>query len=269
MNLFFSLPRDLQGVISSYLSVKQCCKLSIDDDFFWQEKAKSMTTAKPNYKLFCMVMEKAKKHKHDRMLLDLKFYKEYISSKKWEEMEHLVEDDVFLKEYINCFDINGNTILMHYCSRSELFQREYYIKFLIDRGADVNIKSLRYGYTALMFAHYNRKSLNVVKLLLEAGSDVLSTNYNGDNVLTLANIFDIPTLKLLLEHGLNINHQGRHRKTILHKQIFCSDSSDRIRFLLNSGIDVSIKDDYDKRAIDYARESIHYKTALDILEAHS
>jgi ankyrin repeat protein len=267
MSLFFSLPREVQGLVSSYLSVEECSKLSTDDDFFWQEKAKSMTIVKPNYKLFCSIMEKVKECKNDDILLDLKYYKEYISTHEWKDMKPLIENNIIPIEYIDYYDEDGYTFLMSCVLRSH--QKEYYIQYLIDKGANVNAKTLDNGTTALIIACGCKVPIDIIKILLDNGADVSSITRDGNNALTIKSFFDIPTIKLLLDYGLNINQQDKYGKTSLHNQLICQDSSDRIKFLLNSGIDVSIKDNDGKTALDYTRGKGYAKRYRAILEAHS
>lgn len=88
------------------------------------------------------------------------------------------------------------------------------VKVLIDAGANINARD-KLGWTPLLKA----KSFEVTKLLVEAGADINATNFRGKTALMLA-------------------ANAGHAKSA--------------ELFLRSGADVSIRDNYGKRAKDCA-----------------
>jgi ankyrin repeat protein len=88
------------------------------------------------------------------------------------------------------------------------------IKMLLEKGADVHIRSLT-GETALMMAVSAKDQPDVVKLLLEKGADVNACTEAGETPLMLAvDANDQPeTIKLLLDKGADVNARTRAGRT--------------------------------------------------------
>lgn len=77
-------------------------------------------------------------------------------------------------------------------------------RFLLDRGADVGVRS-QLGNTALMIAARPAGNSRTVKLLLERGADVNATNVFGASALMAAAAAeDLETVRLLVEHGADV-----------------------------------------------------------------
>jgi ankyrin repeat protein len=83
--------------------------------------------------------------------------------KDYETLQRLVNEDT-----VNLTDESDSTLLM--LAISAIDADAQMVKFLIDRGADVNRVQGRYGYTALHYAaqHVQRE---IVFVLLAAGAD--------------------------------------------------------------------------------------------------
>ncbi len=95
---------------------------------------------------------------------------------------------------------NGNTALMY----ASLKGYEDMVKFLLDKGANVNIQN-NVGDTALSFAVLKGYE-DIVKLLLDSGVNVNIQNNDGDTVLLFAvDNGQLPIVKILLEYSANPN----------------------------------------------------------------
>jgi len=87
---------------------------------------------------------------------------------------------------LECIDINskdrsGLTALMYACSNGLLKLAE----FLIEHGADIELKDNQNGETALFFAVRN-KHINIIKLLLSRGADKDATDKKCETVHRIA-----------------------------------------------------------------------------------
>ena len=128
---------------------------------------------------------------------------------------------------VNSKDCLSNTLLMHCCYypiKIEMFE------FLIEKGADVNIKN-SYGSNTLLF-HFSRISLDddleIIKLLIRKDKKINCRNDCGET----------PIIKYF-----NNNH-----KTIIRFDI--------IKLLLESKIDIYIKDKEGKNILDIIEKKI-------------
>ncbi|KAJ5067903.1 ankyrin repeat-containing protein [Anaeramoeba ignava] len=97
------------------------------------------------------------------------------------------------------------------------FLLEKGLDLLIEKGADINVKSDTYEQTALHFACYRKESLNVVKLLVEKGADINLQNSQNQSPLELSYHFkNFEVTKFLLMNDANIfqsliNHEDQEQ----------------------------------------------------------
>ena len=74
------------------------------------------------------------------------------------------------------------------------------VKFLVEKGADVNAKNIR-GNTALMWAS-RMGNLEVAKLLLEKGADINAKNLSDETALRKAHAsHQLEMVNFLKSHG--------------------------------------------------------------------
>lgn len=102
---------------------------------------------------------------------------------------------------VNVKDGLGNTGLIYSCKFSNIDL----CKFLIERGADVNISNVN-GFSAIHFA-ITKDQIDIVKLLIEYGADVSQRNLFGDDAARYSIITrsdDI--LPLLIRAGADVNY---------------------------------------------------------------
>lgn len=87
---------------------------------------------------------------------------------------------------VNARDADGNTPLMRCINLGNLNTPDSFIKFLVDRGADLNAQN-KYGQTALMLAasHPNPGETN---FLISRGADVNLRDKDKETALTYAQV---------------------------------------------------------------------------------
>lgn len=150
--------------------------------------------------------------------------------------------------------------------------REDVAAFLIAQGADVNLFS-RNGCTALHV--WARKSLRIVKLLVEAGADMNVVTDSGMSVLSATIWQDI--FEYLIDRGINVNLVNDQGQTIMHERlkpkylhmvikaggnvhardkagrtpIFCYTCDESITHLINAGADVHVRDEIGNTVLHY------------------
>ena len=95
--------------------------------------------------------------------------------------------------------------------------------------------------------------METVRLLLEKGADINSSNDFGSTILILAAfIFDESSeiVKLLLENGANVNLTNKDGETALIAALY-SDNVETVKLLLENGADVSLINKENKTFFDH------------------
>jgi ankyrin repeat protein len=116
---------------------------------------------------------------------------------------------------------------------------------LIAHGADVNART-KAGRTPLLIAARQDGAYPVVKLLIEKGADVKALDSVPDffsgpglNALMLAaKSSDVRTVKLLAQHGLDVNARNPNGDTALFEAAWAGNT-DVVRYLISKGADVN------------------------------
>ncbi|WP_342835741.1 ankyrin repeat domain-containing protein [Candidatus Lucifugimonas marina] len=111
---------------------------------------------------------------------------------------------------------------------------------LIARGEDVNEKEDHYpdgdGDTPLILASYSN-SINVARLLVEAGADIDAQNWGKSTALEAAFLNDsLEVARFLMEIGAS----GVSSETVLHKAAL-SNSIKIVRLLIDTGADIDAR----------------------------
>jgi ankyrin repeat protein len=133
------------------------------------------------------------------------------------------------------------------------------VKALVDRGADVNARTVENGVpglmTPLMRAAASRDR-DKVTLLLDRGADARASNKSdGSTALAFAAFFnDIPTVRLLLDGGADTEARTRwdaSGSTVLMNATYMG-FVDLMGVLLDRGADVNARDDLGMTALMWA-----------------
>lgn len=156
------------------------------------------------------------------------------------------------KSLKNGADINDRTVFgggetplllsIKYCNRE-------ITEYLIEKGADLNLKDYRYGDTPLISA-LQKEDFITAKYLIEKGADVNAKNKKGETALMettscLCNRDDAEDLedrfeivKILIKHGANINAKDNDGKTVFHCK-YCVN--EKIKSFLKSKMQIKPK----------------------------
>ena len=117
--------------------------------------------------------------------------------------------------------------------------------FLVDCGADVNLKSDS-GMTALMLAmnpSSESDSYKIVSLLLKAGASINAESGGGNTALMEAAHKGITSVvELLIEKGADLNTQNKYGETALIVACMKGGEPLVVKALLKAGADKTLKD---------------------------
>lgn len=121
-------------------------------------------------------------------------------------------------------------------------------RMLLAAGANVKATTREESLTPLFFACQNGDAA-MVEALLKAGADAKAVNANGTTVLmTAASVGSVDTLKVLVEHGANVNaKESAHGQTAL---MFAAalDRAEAVKFLLAHGAQPNVTSTSEKVA---------------------
>ncbi len=154
-----------------------------------------------------------------------------------------------------------------YLNRSNLSKKQLEIAiWLIENGGDINAKNY-YGSTPLHLALSN-EATEVVKKLLENGAEITS-NKHGDTPLhsgvKATFSADIESWSYLLSKNLDLINQQNNsgRSPLIEAVSFHNESA--VKFLIEKGADLLLKDNKDESAKDYPIEFTRNKKILKLL----
>lgn len=128
-------------------------------------------------------------------------------------------------------------------------------EYLLEQG-NLNINSVGYlGMTALSSASIEYGNLEMIKYLLEKGADINVKNEDGSTALMTASMYgNLEIIKYLIENGADINAKDNDDSTAL---IYASKwgNLETVEYLVKNGADINIKDIENKTALDWAANS--------------
>lgn len=134
---------------------------------------------------------------------------------------------------------------LHIWAAAGLGDKDAVIRFL-DNGFDINAPD-HFGRPALWYAAGNNHRDLVEMLLAERRANPNQIGRNGQSLLhhmaTFEGTMAFPLLKVLIEHGADVNAKDDSRKTPLHVH----NDPDIVALLCSHGADVNAKDEYGGR----------------------
>ena len=113
------------------------------------------------------------------------------------------------------------------------------LQSLIAGGADVNTRD-RHAETPLMYAAYVG-SLDAMKLLLKDGASIDAQSQSGATAL-IWSATDLAKVRLLIDHGANVNLATKRRRTALLVAAMSAPSADIVKLLIEKGADPKAMD---------------------------
>ena len=173
---------------------------------------------------------------------------------------------------VNAEDGFGKTSL-YYAVGNEHESALEIVRFLLEKGADINQKSIYDRETPLHRAVENEheSALGIVHLLLEKGADINTVDNTGKTPLHLAvgnkHESAIKIVRFLLEKGADINTKDMDRKTPLQLAVNNNNNKsipETIRLLLEKGADINTKDRCRETPLHLAVKN-NNKSALEII----
>ncbi|XP_052794875.1 ankyrin repeat domain-containing protein 7-like isoform X2 [Mya arenaria] len=142
-------------------------------------------------------------------------------------------------------------------------------RMLIDLGADLNLTDTK-GTSPLHHLCFSRRPhQDFIQLLLSKKCNVNITNLKGSTPLMFAcSLRNLPTVKLLLQHGANINQRDDNGMTAIQ---FCVGHKTRLSSLLlclmHNGADINIIDRKGRTLLDMAIGNMSLTTIVALLLA--
>jgi len=165
--------------------------------------------------------------------------------------------DINLKEESGIIPVsNGNTAL-HVAA---FYNEKEIAKFLIEKGAEVNIRNKFASVTPLHWASMNGFD-EMVNILIKSGADVSikTIQFGLENetplhwATSLSAHFEV--IKTLVKNGADVNARDWIGQTPLHNSLAeGKEGVDLHKLLISLGADKNIKDEEGKTALDYAKE---------------
>jgi serine/threonine-protein phosphatase 6 regulatory ankyrin repeat subunit B len=170
-----------------------------------------------------------------------------------------------------------NTSIANYADSTALIQAIAFghfgiVSVLVNNGVDVN-KADKDEVSPLYYSlGYAGQPIqpNIVKLLVSKGADVTQSMYDGDTPLHMACYrANTGAIKLLLDHGANIDTVNKQGKTSLHVLIEKKDIENQqkltaLKYLLAKSASTTLKNSEGRDAIDLAKDN--FPEALPWLE---
>lgn len=130
------------------------------------------------------------------------------------------------------------------------------VQALIDMGAPLDQVVPATGYTALTWAAGHNSNSDVVRILIESGSDIEHRDVieSATPLMHAVRTGNLKNVQLLLEAKAEVNTVDKEGRTpLIIGSSFQNVEVDKIQALLDSGADLSIKDKSGNNALDAAK----------------
>jgi ankyrin repeat protein len=158
---------------------------------------------------------------------------------------------------VNIKDVGGVTPL----SMAAYGNHTAVARFLVKNGADVNIRD-EDGGTPLLNAAYNN-NFELVKFLVEHGADVNIKTVDGQTpLINAAGLGNFEMVKFLVEHGADVNVQNKDGITPLINAVFAGNV-EVVKFLLRHG--AKIKPEMKNLKVLIAEDEDHNYLFLEVV----
>ncbi|XP_065346699.1 uncharacterized protein LOC135943959 isoform X2 [Cloeon dipterum] len=150
-----------------------------------------------------------------------------------------------------------------HCLASKLNPAAGIIRKLLERSADVHLKTLN-GASALHLAAMWNQKPEMVKILLEKGANVHSKDKDGLTALQIAARWNKnpEIVQILLKKGARVNAQDNDKWTALHYAARYSEVPEVVHQLLEKGPDINLKTNHGETALYFA---VKYKPVRGIV----
>lgn len=198
-----------------------------------------------------------KKTKEEKTLLYYACYRHHIfKCSKHYNYEGKIKN---VQEHLTC-----------YCTK---YTQEEYVEKLLKNGADPNIKIIG-GYDILSSIIIFRNNESIIKMLLKYGANPYNKDRNGRDVFHMAiECCRLEYLSILFENGkcTNVNNLDNDRRTPLHYIVIFGRLPEYLKYYLDKGACVGIKDRWGDTPLDLAKKSLslHYPYRDDYISLMS
>jgi ankyrin repeat protein len=109
-------------------------------------------------------------------------------------------------------DVAGSTLLLTAAEKGQT----RIIKILLDRGANPNVTTDRYGHRTPLLWAVSNADVDSIKALLEHGASInTADDFGRTPLMEAASTTDRDTVKLLIEHGADVNSKAHDGSTAL------------------------------------------------------
>lgn len=179
---------------------------------------------------------------------------------------------------INCINQVGLTPLLHLLATNPNEKENFteIIGFFIEHGADVNVKDMSVGYSALHYLFWkyqNNNLIDLVRLFIQHGIDLDSKDSHGSTALLfLCRYYDkdnlIDIIRLLIQKGVDINAKGKDGWSAL--LILCAvyqkeNLIDIIRLFLENKVEINSKTKDGWNALHYLCRNYQKTNLIDLI----
>ena len=188
---------------------------------------------------------------NDFIKIILLYYKNKTPIAKSDFIQQIKKYKVMINEdaFKNFYNYDCGVFLFCACKN----KNEYFAKFLIKNGANVN-KENKFEETPLFYA-CDGGNEKIVKYLIEYGVDIDKINNNEETPLFYAcRNGNIILIKYLIEYGANINQRNHNKETPL--LLACKFGNETtVKYLIEHGANINQKSRYGEGPLFYAYEN--------------
>ena len=197
----------------------------------------------------------------DPVLVEIFFVK--LKEKDTMAMEKILKED---PKVIAATDSMGFTPLIH----ATRYGEPEMVKFLLSHKANVNQQAE--GGGSPLYHTVEPNKIENAKLLLKAKADPNLKEYSQSwAALPCAAYYGhLEMMKLLLDHGADVNITGKYNQTALHwsmRAISWRDQKEIVQLLIERGVNINHKDAKGKTALSMAKNRSS-KGVIELLKKH-